>query len=399
MTYSFPKRSRARSKRRSLRRAGPLASCAALFFLVQAAHAQNKVGLDPDLPYQGIKSNPVTYQVDFSAVVTPPSKAKVLKVWMPVPPSDAAQEVSGSEFTTFPMTVEPRIGVEPLYGNKFAYFEFHNPQGAQIVRHKFTVKTWEINWNIDPTNVIEVVRWPKRFEKYLRGEPLIPVDERFSKVARGIVAEKSNAARDIVSVMRWVSDTMTYSHEECSLQASAIHALEKKVGHCSDYHGLCNALGRSLGYPARIAYGINPTPKNSPSHCKLEAFIPPYGWVAFDVSETQKMIAAIRKDAKLDDDAKERLISAAQKRLARGFRDNTWFLQTRGSDYDLAPPARNKVAVVRTIYAEADGVPYPEPDPANPKERTFSWMTLHRYVADRKATNPFADYRSLDNVK
>jgi transglutaminase-like putative cysteine protease len=366
---------------------------------VQAAHAQNKVGLDPDLPYLGAKSNPVTYQVDFSAVVTPPQKAKVLKVWMPVPPTDAAQEVSASAFTTFPMKVEPRIGVEPLYGNKLAYFEFHNPQGAQIIRHKFTVKTWQINWHIDPAHVLDVARWPKGFDKYLRGEPLIPVDERFGKIARGIVAEKSNPARDIVSVMRWVGDTMTYSHEECSLQASAIHALEKKVGHCSDYHGLCNALGRSLGYPMRMAYGINPTPKNSPSHCKLEAFIPPYGWVAFDVSETQKMVAAIHKDAKLDDAAKERLSAAAHKRLARGFRDNTWFLQTRGSNYDLAPPAKNKVAVVRTIYAEADGVPYPEPDPAHPKERAFSWMTVHHYVADREVTNPFADYRSLDSVK
>ena len=129
--------------------------------------------------------------------------------------------------------------------------------------------------------------------------------------ARGVVAQKSNAARDLDRVMRWVNDTMTYSHEECSLQASAIHALEKKVGHCSDYHGLCNALGRSLGYPTRIVYGINPTPQNSPSHCKLEAVIPPYGWVAFDVSETQQMTAAIRNDAKLGDAAKGRLIAAA----------------------------------------------------------------------------------------
>lgn len=37
---------------------------------------------DPKLPYQGERSKPITYQVDFSAVVTPPYKCKVLKIWM-----------------------------------------------------------------------------------------------------------------------------------------------------------------------------------------------------------------------------------------------------------------------------------------------------------------------------
>src|SRR5262245_53357546 len=40
-----------------------------------------------------------------------------------------------------------------VYGNQFAYFEFHNPQGAQIIRHQFPVKTWEVNWNVEPDKV------------------------------------------------------------------------------------------------------------------------------------------------------------------------------------------------------------------------------------------------------
>ena len=355
--------------------------------------------LDPDMPYRAAKSQPVTYQVDLSAVVTPPYKATVLKIWMPIPPSDAAQEVSASKFSTFPMEVEAKIGTEPLYGNQFAYFQFDQPQGAQMVRHQFTIKTWELNWDVDPEKVVSVSRWPESFQKYLRGEPLIPVDNRFASLARTVVPNPTNAAHDLADVMRWIHKNMKYSHEDCSLQASAVHALEKKVGHCSDYHGLCNALGRSLGYPTRMTYGINPLPKNSPSHCRMEAFLPPYGWVSFDVSETQQMITKIKKDDKLTDEQKEHLTAAALKRMDRGFRDNTWFLQTRGSDYDLVPPASRKVAVVRTIYAEADGVPYPEPDPANPKQTAFSWMTMHRYVPDRPVTSPFQDWRSLEKYK
>lgn len=354
-----------------------------------------KADLRPDLPCQGTLSDPVTYQVDLSAVVTPPYKCKVLKVWMPVPPSDTVQHVTDSRFTAFPMKVQPRIGVEKTYGNRFAYFEFHSPQGAQILRHRFTVKTHEVRWNVTPAQLLAVKSWPAAFGPFLRGEKYVPVDERFSNLARTIVAEETGG-HDLQRVMSWVGREIVYSHKEASLKGSALHALDKKVGHCSDFHGLCTALGRSLGYPARIAYGINPYPKNSPSHCKLEVFLPPYGWVCFDVSETKLLIERIQKDDRLDEARKSALIEAARQRLFAGFRDNTWFVQTRGSGYDLAPPAKQKVAVVRTIHAEADGVAYPEPDPADSQQRRFSWMTVHHYVADRAVTNPFRDWRSLE---
>lgn len=366
------------------------------FFVIAPTMAQGQTALDANLAYQGVKSNPVTYQVDLSAVVTPPYKCKVLKIWMPIPPTDTIQEVTNSKLSAFPMNVDAKLGTEPLYGNRFAYFEFRNPQGAQMVRHQFTVTTHEVRWNIDAARVTPVAKWPASFEPFLRSEELIPLNERFAKVAASIVAEKTNASQDLSKVFAWVQNTLKYSHVECSLQASAVHALDKKVGHCSDYHGLCTALGRNLGYPTRMTYGINPTPKPSPSHCKMEAFIPPYGWVSFDVSETQLMIGKIAKEETLDEAAKKKLIAKATDRFLAGFRDNTWFLQTRGSGYDLEPPAKNKVGVVRTIYAEADGVAYPEPDPANPEMRAFSWMTMHQYESNRKVTNPFHDWRSLE---
>lgn len=369
--------------------------CFLLICLAPSAVHAGKTTPNPKQPFGGTKSEPVTYVVDLAAVVTPPCDCKVLKVWMPVPPTDEIQQVTGSAFSTFPVKVEAKIGEERTYGNRFAYFEFKAPKGAQIVRHRFTVKTYQVEWNVDTAKVVAVEKWPASFDPYLRSESLVPTDERFVKLASSIVKEKSNPARSLVDVMDWVNKTMVYSHKEASLKGSAVWALEKKTGHCSDYHGLCTALGRSLGYPTRIAYGINPYPRNSPSHCKLEAFLPPYGWVAFDVSDTQGLIGKIQREKTLDAGMKAELVAAAQKRLASGFRDNTWFAQTRGSGYDLEPPAREKVAVVRTIYAEADGVAYPEPDPADPGARAFSWMTVHHYESDRPVTNPLTDWRSL----
>jgi transglutaminase-like putative cysteine protease len=373
--------------------------CAVLatFSLLTRADSEPAPTLDPRQPYQAERRNPVTYEVDFSAVVTPPYKAKVLRVWLPLPQSDAGQEVAESTVLgSFPMNVVPQIAQEPVHGNRFAYFEFANPEGAQLIRHSFKIKVWELHWNLDPARVASVKDWPKGFEPYLRGEEQsVVVDERFRKLAGEIVPQRRGPARDLADVMSWVNTFMNYDHVTASLRASSEHLLEKKMGHCSDYHGFCAAVGRAMGYPTRVTYGINPFPKNSPSHCKLEAYLPPYGWVSFDVSETQRLVTDIRKDPKLDEPQKERLVRAANERLASGFRDNTWFLQTRGTDYELAPPASKKAPVVRTIYAEADGVPLADPDPANTQQRSFAWMTVHDYKPDQVVPYPFKDWKTL----
>jgi hypothetical protein len=350
--------------------------------------------LDPALPYQAKKSSPVAYDVELAVIVTVPAKTKQLRVWLPLPQSDLGQEVAEGELRTFPLAVTPTVEREPLFGNRFARFEFAHPEGAQIIRHRFRIKIWELRWDLDPARVVSVKDWPAGFAPYLRSESCVVVDDRFHKLARDLVPRSEGTARDLAAVLAHVSRLMKYDHVEASLRASSEHALLKGRGHCSDYHGLCAAVGRALRCPTRITYGINPFPKASPSHCKLEAYLPPAGWVSFDVSETQRLVAAIHRSADLDARQKEQLEKAANARLFAGFRDNTWFLQTRGTDYVL--PGGPRVPLVRTIYAEADGVALPEPDPANPNQREFAWMTAHRYTPDRVVSYPFQDWKTLE---
>jgi transglutaminase-like putative cysteine protease len=351
---------------------------------------------DPAQPYSAEKRNPISYAADCSVIVTPPYKAKVLKVWIPIPPSNGAQVIKASEFSTYPMEVKPKIGAEKTFGNQFAYFEFKEPQGAQIIRHRFQVQTYELRWKIEPEQVRSIEKWPASFDSYRRSESqAVVLDDRFQKLLTQVVPERKNPLLDLSLVMTWVGDNFTYDHQDASLAADAVKAFDTHRGHCSDYHGFCAAMGRAMGYPTRVTYGINTFPKNSPSHCKLEAFLPPYGWVSFDVSETQKLVAAIKKDGKLSDKEKADLITTASQRLSSGFRDNTWFLQTVGTDYDLEPPAKKRVPVVRTAYVEADGVALPDPDPADPLKREFAWMTAYEFKTETKVVNPFVEYSTL----
>ena len=351
--------------------------------------------LDPNTPLLGKKSEPVTYEIDFSVVVTAPHHTKTLKIWLAMPQSDVGQKIEEVELSTFPMKITGKIAKESTYDNQFAYFEFNHPEGAQVIRHKFKATIHEMRWNIDPAKVVKVERWPSSFDRFLNSDASVTVDDRFRTRILDVVPKADNSAKDLFSIMNFVSGYMKYDHVNASLKASSEHALTKKAGHCSDYHGLCAAFGRALGYPTRVTYGINVFPKNSPSHCKLEAYLPPYGWVCFDVSETQRMIASIQQDKALDAGKKDELTRLANQRLRHGFRDNTWLQQTRGTDYELDPPAMKRVPVVRTIYAEADGVALPEPDPANAQQRAFGWMTVHQYTPNRPIEYPFKEWKSL----
>ncbi len=376
----------------------------ALFFalslgLAAAPVAADQPDLDPALAYLAERRDPVTYQVDFSVAVTAPYHTRLLKVWLPIPPSDTAQEFSSGELSTFPTCVEPQLQSEPLYGNRFAYFEFTNPQGAQLIRHTFRIKIWELHWGIEPGRIDKVDNWPSPFAPFLRDEcQAVVVNDQLRAVLDEAVPRRAEDYDDLASMFAWVDANFAYDHQHASLAASSMHALANRRGHCSDYHGFCAAMGRALGYPTRVTYGINPFPKNSPSHCKLEVFLPPYGWVSYDVSETQRLQELIRDEQSITQKEREVLLDKVRGRFLRGFRDNTWYLQTRGTDYDLAPPANRKVAVVRTIYAEADGQPLPEPDPAALDAREFSWMTIHKYVPDRSVTYAFQDWRRLREV-
>ena len=313
---------------------------------------------------------------------------------MPLPPSDNAQEVTDRHLETFPVEVTPTIHTETIYQNSFAYFEFPNPQGAQIIRHTFRAKVPELRWDLDLQKVQAVTAWPEAFLPYLEQHATLSQNTKFQRVLQQIVPQPGNPARDLTAVMAWVGEHMTYDHSQASLRADAAHAFRQQRGHCSDYHGLCATMGRALGQPARVTYGLNLFPKSSPSHCKLELFLAPYGWVSFDVSETQKLLAKIEQSSETPE-RKNSLKKAALRRFTSGFRDNAWLLVTRGTNYDLAPKASQKVPVVRTIYAEADGAALPEPDPANPHERTFAWMTAHRFTPNKKPRQAFQDFTTL----
>ena len=186
------------------------------------------VPLDPNQPYRAQRDKPVKYRVKFQVVVTPPAKTRLLKIWLPLPQNDFGQQISDDSLTSSPLEIQPQVAAEPIFGNKFAHFVFHDPQGAQIICHQFTITVWELHWNLDSRKVIQVSQWPAAFDRYRGGErQAVVVDERFRRLAEQVVPQRGNPFQDMQTVMSWVNDHYIFSsiptisgHGKASYRAS-----------------------------------------------------------------------------------------------------------------------------------------------------------------------------------
>ncbi len=352
---------------------------------VCSLHSETPANRLTEADCQGEPSRPAEFRVDFRVAVMAPAGTAKLRVWLPLAQGDRVQEIIDRQIETFPRSVQPSIHTEPLFGNTFAYFEFDSPAGAQLITHQFTARIRQIDWPVDYSRVRQPDAWPESFAPYQRIDPRTQEGEVLRDVLAEIRSETPHSADRLVNAMNWVDKNLTYDHAVASLSGDPMHGLLHRRGHCSDYHGLCSTLAQKIGFPSRVAYGLQMFDKASPSHCKLEVYLPPYGWVTYDLSETQKLVAKIATDNSLSPQQRSERIERVKQRTMRGFRENTWLQITRGTNYELSPPASGPVPLVRTIYAEADGQPLLDPDPSNRDANSFSWMTMYRVDGEESA--------------
>lgn len=333
------------------------------------------------------KSRVAKYQVDFRVAIKAPAGTKKLRVWLPLPNSSDSQQVSQRQITTLPKAISPQIQTEPSFGNTFAYLEFDSPDGAQLITHKFQAELIQLDWNVDYAKVTLPQQWPASFEPFQRRDPRSEEGQQLQQVLAEIETKTNGGSESekLIEAIDWVDRNLSYDHSIASLSADPMHALVHRRGHCSDYHGLCSTLAHSVGYPSRVLYGLHMFSKGSPSHCKLEVFLPPYGWVSYDLSETQKLNLKTAADESMEESRRNELVTAIKNRTLRGFRENTWLQVTQGVGYPLVPAADNPITIVRTIYAEADGKPVDE----------SNWVTIH--TVDEMGGEP-KRFQSVDSL-
>lgn len=284
------------------------------------------------------------FELTYRAVVEEvPKDAGEVRIWLPYPTDDEAQEV---EVTEVSAPYPTRVETEPEYGNSILYLEVGEPDGepipveirARVHRNEKVRKDFGRGTGDGGEPPPEVARW-------LEPDALVPLDERI----RGIAAEATEGAETDLEKAKAIYDhvleTMRYDKSGEGWGRGDIYwACDAKTGNCTDFHALFIGLNRAVGIPAKFAIGF-PIPADRGQgeiggyHCWAEFWLDGYGWVPVDTSEAWK-----------DPDRRDYFFGA---------HDENRVEFTEGRDLVLSPrQAGDPLNFFVYPYAEVDGEPW-----------------------------------------
>ena len=275
-----------------------------------------------------------------------PQGAEKLRVWLPVPQSDADQVISALVVES-PVPYE--LHREREYGNRYLYLEAAPrslPKPLEV-RLRFNVKRSEhkVSLQVPVGSRGAVAADRAERARSLRADRLVPIDGLIAQLSeqetRGLTKPLDKAR----AVYNYVVSTMRYDKSgEGWGRGDALYACNVRKGNCTDFHALLIGMLRAAGIPARFEIGF-PLPPGQTSgqipgyHCWAQFYLDGVGWVPVDASEAWK--------------------NPAQREYFFGAHDPHRVLFTRGRDIRFNP-AQQGEALNYFIYpyAELDGKPF-----------------------------------------
>jgi len=221
---------------------------------------------------------------EFRYHVTLPTLSGPAQLWLPLPTSDAYQEVT---LTAIDAPAPHRILDEQRFGNKVLYWELDPGDSGKPLDIRYDVKRIEKAAYKDGGNDPSV---------HLAAERLVPKDPQFEKIAREAVVGKKNDLQRARALYDLVIDELRYAKAGPGWgQGNAVFACDARHGNCTDFHAYFMALARALDIPARFAIGAAiPSTRDDGGvdgyHCWVE-FHADGKWWPVDISEADKYSA------------------------------------------------------------------------------------------------------------
>lgn len=203
------------------------------------------------------------------------------KVWIPVAQSDENQQV---ELTENSLVSQVKETEDAKFKNKVLVLEFGPTESAQKITYKY--KTTRTEKSPFPNQ-------EKSLKRYLEAEPLVPLDDRFKKLANEVTQSKKTDLEKGRAIYDHVLSVMKYDKSGTGWgRGDAIYACDVKRGNCTDFHALFIAIARSAKIPSRFMVGFTIPPDKNQGviegyHCWAE-FLADGKWIPVDISEAWK---------------------------------------------------------------------------------------------------------------
>lgn len=234
----------------------------------------------------------LSYQVTVREI---PPDARELKVWLPVPQTDAHQEILGLRIEA---PIAHRFEKEDEYGNLVLALEGEGPLPPDIPIHlEAEVRRYprvSDPGRRDPSAAPTTPGGRADRRRYLSPDRLVPLGGPIASLAKEVTRGKTTVLEKARAIYDHVTGTMRYDKSgEGWGRGDALRACDVRAGNCSDFHALFIGMCRAAGIPARFEIGF-PLPEGEREgvipgyHCWAEFFVPEVGWVPVDCSEATK---------------------------------------------------------------------------------------------------------------
>ena len=260
-----------------------------LVLLLFPSGAPSKDGEHQQVPARQFE---FTYKVSVPAL---PPGSSPLRLWIPLPPTDPYQEISGLRLES---PIGYKIERESEYGNRFAYIDVPPERATSpfdiLLSFRITRREHRVELSAWRASNDQKSHAEPGLTRFLHSDRLVPLDGVIAELSR----QETQGAKDTLAKARKVYDyvvaTMRYDKSGQGWgRGDAMWACTAKRGNCTDFHSLFIGMMRAAGVPARFEIGfplpVDKTEGDIPGyHCWAEFYLDGVGWVPVDASEAWK---------------------------------------------------------------------------------------------------------------
>jgi len=216
-----------------------------------------------------------------------------VRIWIPIPHSEANQEIRRLEWTSPGQPYEAEH-VSDQYGQEILQFTLPKLEPNAAIETGFlcVFAPRPVKVALDPKKAGVLKDIPadilSAYRKNVMGVYDLDSPE-IQRTAARLAQPNTNLLDQVMAIHDFVAG-MRYRRD--GVWDSAAVVLRRMTGSCSEFSFVFGALCRSAGIPTRFAGGSTCRPEGPAPwpridaiyHRWTEVYIPPYGWVPFDVT-------------------------------------------------------------------------------------------------------------------
>jgi transglutaminase-like putative cysteine protease len=307
-----------------------------------------------------------TFEIVTSVDVAAPSGHTQL--WLPVPVKASSEYQRLLSTTWEAAAAHAQLAVVPGYDVQLLHVEWPDATAVRPVTLTHRVATCDRRVSLGaPPPARAGAKSAGSLKEYLRPTMLLPTDGIVRATAQRVCQGRRGAVEQARSLYEWVVESTLRDPKTPGCGMGDVGSMLRSGylgGKCADINALFVALARSVGIPARDAYGVRVADSrlgykclgrsgdvSKAQHCRAEFYSGDYGWIPVDPADVRKvMLEEVPGGLPISDPK----VQAARSALFGSWEMN-WVAYNHGHDVALPGSAQTPIPFLMYPNGETGG--------------------------------------------